>query len=340
MSSSRSPMTSRIRPLFLGLLVLYCTLAPWRGLAADEKTYRVAYLQTAPRAATNHFLAAMEDAFRQLGYHPGRNLILDYRFADGKPEQLSTLADELALLKPHVFVTALNPVTVSVMRISGTIPIVTTVGTDMVEARLVQSLARPGGNVTGLTLDVGRDIIAKRLQLLREAVPGTARLLIAANPDFAARGRPGALSDLQDTARSLGFEVRMLNIGKDPERFPASFAAAADGPAVALYIFGDPFTFTHRKQLAELAAKHRIPAIAGAREYADQGALLSYGADIRDLYRRAAGYVDRILKGAKAADLPIEQPSKFQFIVNLRTAKLLGVSIPPPLLVRADELLQ
>ena len=282
----------------------------------------------------------MEDAFRRLGYHPGRNLILDYRFADGKPERLSALANELVLLKPHVFVTALNPVTVSVMQVSGSIPIVTTVGTDMVEARLAQSLARPGGNVTGLTLDVGRDIIAKRLQLLREAVPGIARLLIAANPDFAARGRPGALSDLEETARSLGFEVRMLNIGREPERFPAAFAAVAGGPATALYIFGDPFTFTHRKRLVELAANHRIPAIAGAREYVDQGALLSYGADIRDLYRRAPGYVDRILKGAKAADLPIEQPSQFQFIINLRTARLIGVSVPSPLLVRADEVIQ
>jgi putative ABC transport system substrate-binding protein len=325
--------------LLAGIIVFCSALTPLQAHAAGDKTYRVAYLQTAPRTATNHFLSAMEQSFRELGYQPGKTLVLDYRFADGKVERLPELARELAALKPDVFVTALNPVTVSVLRVAPNIPIVTTVGTDMVEAGLAQSLARPGGTVTGLTLDVGPDIIAKRLQLLREAVPAVSRLLIAANPDFSARsGRPS--SDLETTARSLGLDVQVLDIGGDPERFSAAFADTAGGSAAALYIFGDPFTFSHRKQLVGLAAKHRLPAVAGAREYADDGALFAYGADIGDLYRRAAGYVDRILKGAKAADLPIEQPSKFQFIVNQRTAKALGITLPPSFLLRADEVLE
>jgi ABC-type uncharacterized transport system substrate-binding protein len=303
------------------------------------KVYRIAYFQVVPRAQNEQMLKALEDGLRERGYVPGQNIFIEYRFADGKPERLPELAAELVRLKVDVIVTGQNPATVAAKQATTTIPIVTTLASDPVGAGLIASLARPGGNITGFTTDVTPEVGGKRLQLLKEFAPRVSRVTVLWNPAFRGFEPKPAFQALEDAARRLRVTLRKVEV-REPGDFERAFGVMISERADGLYVIGDPITFTHRRLIADLAVKNRLPATSPLRESAEAGGFMSYGVDFRDLYHRAATYVDKILKGAKPGDLPVEQPTKFELVINLKTAKALGLTIPPSVLRRADEVIQ
>ena len=283
-----------------------------------------------------------EDAFqrglRDLGWVEGRNVITEYRFVQGQPMQslgALGLAAELVGLKVDLIVAIAGqaPFAKDATR---TTPIVFVVYADPVRLGLVTSLARPGGNLTGLT-SIGTELIAKRLQLLKDAVPGISRVAILVNPS-----RPWANLETARTnaaAQSLGLHLQRVEV-IDPTKFERAFSDMAKDRAAALVVDNDTLFSYHRKELADLALKHHLPTMSDLREYVEAGGLMAYTVHDPDLYRRAATYVDKILKGTKPADLPVEQPTKFELVINLKTAKALGLTIPPSVLARADEVIQ
>ncbi len=301
------------------------------------RIYKVGYQSIASREQTLHFVKAFEDGLRSLGYRVGENVIIEYRFADGQLEQLPALAAELVRLGVDIIVaTGINPSAVAAMKATTTIPIIIT-GLDPVRAGLVVSLARPGGNVTGLTVDAGGEILGKRFELLKETLPNLSRLGILWNPDVEfVRSRQTSMIEI---ARTLGLTTIPVE-ARGLEALEPAFATMVRERAQAFVMQGDSVLFNYRGQIAEMALRNRLPAAAIQRELADAGFLLSYGADISDIYRRLAGFVDKIIKGAKPADLPVEQPTKYELVINLKTAKALGIIIPPTLLARADEVIE
>ena len=301
------------------------------------RVYRIGYQSIASREQTLHFVKAFEEGLRSLGYRPGENVVIEYRFADGQLERLPALAEDLVRLGVDIIVaTGINPSAVAAMKATATIPIVIT-GLDPVRAGLVASLAHPGGNVTGLAVDAGGEILGKRFELLKETLPNLSRLGILWNPDVAfVRSRQTSMAEI---ARTLGLTTIPVEARGLDELEPA-FATMLKERAQAFVMQGDSVLFNYRGQIAEMALKNRLPAVSLQKEYADAGFLLTYGADIRDLYRRAAVYVDKIFKGAKPADLPVEQPTKFELVINLKTAKALGIIMPPTLLARADDVIE
>jgi putative ABC transport system substrate-binding protein len=260
------------------------------------------------------------------------------RFANGEMERLPALAAELVQLNVDVIVASGgNPANLAAMKATTTIPIVMTSSVDPVDNGLVASLARPGGNVTGFSGDTGSDILGKRFELLKEAVPNLSRLGIMFNPDVALFRRRQA--SVTETARALGFTL----VGVEVSGFDAlehAFATMRRERAQAFVIQADSVLFNYRGQIAEMALSNRLPAASVLRDLAEAGLLMTYGADYRDLYRRSAAFVDKILKGAKPTDLPVEQPVKFELVINMKTAKALGITIPPSLLARADEVIE
>jgi putative ABC transport system substrate-binding protein len=325
--------------LTLALGVLAVPLAAEAQQTA--RVYRIGYLQTAPRATTAHMLKALEDGLRELGYTPDVNVVIEYRFADGRSERLSGLAAELVRLRPDVILTPLNPVTRVVKQATATIPIVTTLAGSPVEEGLIESLARPGGNITGLTFDVGPEMQAKRLQLLKELAPGLSRVAVLWNPAFGAGSQrwDGYVGLVGDAAAKLGLELQFVE-ARSRDDLDGGFAAIRRGQADGLLLLSDPLMFALQARIADFAVRHRLPSSYPLVEYVKVGGLMSYGPSMSDLYRRAARYVDRILKGANPADLPVEQPTKFDLVINLKTAKALGLSIPPSVLARADEIIE
>jgi putative tryptophan/tyrosine transport system substrate-binding protein len=300
------------------------------------KIPRVGYLQIAPREAQVHLIEAFERGLTERGLVVGRDVLIEYRFADGKPERLDKLADELVRLRVDVIVTGVNPNTRAAQRATKTIPIVMAISYFPVESGLVQSLGRPGGNVTGLVADAGEEG-AKRLQILREATPKLTRVAVLSEPGLGYRDH--LLKRLESAARSLGIVVVPLEIrgADDIQRvFGEIERAKVDG----LMVLGGSVPLANRDRIISMSAKAKLPAIWVDRQIVQDGALLSYGADRVDLFRRAAGYVDRILKGAKPADLPIEQPTKYVLAINLKTAKALGIAIPQTLLLLADHVVE
>jgi len=296
------------------------------------KVYRIGFLRAGgppPKA----WLEAFQQGLRARGYIEGRNIVIEYRSTDGFDE-LSHLAAELVRLNVDVILTSGAPATFAARSATPKVPIVFVNVYDPIEIGLVTSLAHPGANVTGLS-QTAADLGGKRLELLKELVPKLRRVAILWHP-----------ANLTNLVQKKGVEVAARTVGVDtksvPVQDPNDFGSAfEDARGVdALLQMDDPLFISHRRQLAELAVRSRLPAIAGLREYVDAGGLMSYGADFPDLYRRAATYIDKILKGAKPADLPIEQPSKFELVINLKTAKALGLTIPPLLLQRADEVIQ
>ncbi len=301
------------------------------------RVYRVGYLSTGSREQTLHFIKAFEEGLRSLGYRVGENVIIEYRFANGEMERLPANVADVVRLSVDIIVATSNAITVAAMKATTTIPIVMTVGLDPVATGLVASLARPGGNVTGLAVDAGGEILGKRFELLKETLPNLSRLGILFNPDAAYnRSRQTAMAE---TARTLGLTTIPVE-ARGLDTLEEAFATMVRARVQAFVMQGDSVLFNHRGQIAEMALRNRLPAASLQKEYADAGFLLTYGADIRDLYRRAAGFVDKILKGAKPADLPGEQPTKFELVINLKTAKALGIDIPPTLLARADEVIE
>jgi putative ABC transport system substrate-binding protein len=303
----------------------------------SARVYRVGSLAVASREQEHNYTRAFEEGFRSLGYRIGENIVIEYRFADGKLERLPTLAAELVRLDVDVMVTASNANTVAAMKATTTIPIVMALGVDPIGAGIVSSLARPGGQVTGLAVDTGSEIFGKRFELLREILPNLSRVSILWNPDFAPNRT--RMTSMGETARSLGLMPIPVE-ARGPNELEHAFATMVRERAQAFIMLGDGVLLQYRSQIGAMALKNRLPAASALKEDAEAGLLLAYGADFPDLYRQAAKFVDKIFKGAKPAELPIQQPTKFRLLLNLRTAKALSLEIPPTLLARADEVIE
>ena len=278
----------------------------------------------------------LRQSLREVGYVEGVNLAIEWRDAEGKPERFGDLAAELVRLKVDVIVAANPAATFAPKRSTESIPIVMVNTPDPVQLGLVVSLGRPGGNVTGTTT-LSADVSIKQLELLKEAVPRAVRIAVLWNPSNP--WHPLALKGVEAAARSLAVRLQILEV-RGPEELDNAFAAMTRERAGAVLVMADPMTFFHRARIADLAAKRRLPAMYGVRESIDTGGLMSYWAHQADLYRRVGSYVDRILKGAKPGDMPIEQPTRFEFVINLKAAKAIGLTIPQSVLARADEVIQ
>lgn len=297
-----------------------------------------------PRIGFLHYGAAGPspevDAFRQglrdLGYFEGKNINIEYRFASGRVERLPELAAELVQLKPDVIVTPLTEASLAAKQATRTIPIVIAGVADAVGAGLVASIARPGGNVTGLT-SISAELGGKRLEILKGVVPKVSRVAVLHDP--AERSNVLILKELQAAAPTLGLTLQPLEV-REPGEFEGAFVAMSRERADALFGAPGVLTFEYRKTVVRLAAKSRIPTLWGHRQFVDVGGLMSYAVNFYDQCRRAATYVDQILKGATPGDLPVQQPTKFDFILNLKTAKELGLTVPPTLLARTDEVIE
>ena len=298
---------------------------------------RVGTLWTNNPSADQRALDAFQQGLRDLRWVEGKNVVIEYRWAEGRLERSPTLAAELVRLKVDVIFASSTSAAVAAKDATRTIPIVMATGGDVVARGLVTSLARPGGNVTGLTYDVGLESVAKGLELLRETVPRARHVAILANPAKASYGP--TVGNLRDAARALGVQLQFPE-ARGPSEFDTAFAAMARERAGALLVLSSPEFAPYRERLVDLAAKRRLPAMYSDRAYTEVGGLMSYGPDIRDNFRRSASYVDKILKGAKPADLPVEQPTKLELVINLKTAKALGLTIPSSLLLRADQVIE
>jgi putative ABC transport system substrate-binding protein len=288
------------------------------------------------REQTLHYATAFEEGLRALGYRVGENVAIEYRFANGEMERSPALVADLVRLGVDVIVSGSNPTTLAAMKATTTIPIVMT-GADPVSTGLVASLARPGGNVTGFAVDAGGEILGKRFEMLKETLPTLSRVGVLFNPDVAAtRNR---LTEMMKRAPTLGLTTIPVE-ARGLDALEQAFAIMARERVQAFVMQGDSVLFNYRNQIVEMALKNRLPAASIQKELAEAGFLLTYGADLRDVFRRAAGFVDKIFKGAKPADLPVEQPTKFELVINLKTAKALGIIVPPTLLARADEVIE
>ena len=323
----------------LSLVVAVLILAAPLTIEAQRtgKVHRIGVLEIVGVASNAANLSAFRQGLAELGYVEGQTFVLEYRSAEGRPERFSDLATELVQLKVDVIVTRGTPATLAAKHATQTIPIVMASSGDPALEGIVASLARPGGNVTGLYITAPPELGGKRLQLLKEAVPALSRVGILWNPgDLAA---PLIVRDTDRVARALGVKLTRLELQRS-EPFEQLFETALFDQIDALIAVEDYFTFTYRTRILDFAAMSRLPAIYGLREFVDAGDLMSYGTDRRDLYRRCATYVHRILSGANPAHLPVEPPIKFELAINLKTARALGLTIPPALLQRADYTVQ
>ena len=276
------------------------------------------------------------ESFARLGYVEGKNIAFEYRSAEGKLDRLPALADELVRLKVDVLVTAATPAALAAKNATRTIPIVFLSVADPVAAGLVDSLARPGGNITGFTT-IAAVLAGKRLELLKETVPKLSRVAVLWDPQD-----PGSAQQWKESqlpARELGLQLHSMEVSS-ADKFESAFKEATKARSAALAVTQSPLANSNQKQIADLAAKYRLPAIYPRGDFVESGGLMSYGADRAEPYRRAASMVDKILKGTKPADLPVEQPTKFEFMINLKTAKQIGLTIPPNVLVRADKVIK
>jgi ABC-type uncharacterized transport system substrate-binding protein len=326
------------RRAFVGTLTLGPLAAP---LAAETqqaaKVYRIGLLGGSPpnspggRRAWNGFFLGM----RELGYVEGHNILVEGRFYGDQTERLPALAAELVRLKVDVIVAGAAPAPEAAQRATSTIPIVMANHNDPVGSGLAVSLAKPGKNVTGLST-LAPELVGKRLQLLKEAVPGISRVAALWNPTVTTQAHE--LREAGVAARSLKVQLQVLE-ARAPSDFAGAFSAMTKDRAGGVLVLTSSMFYAERTRIAELAAQNRLPAIYGVKEFAEAGGLMTYGINLHESFRRAATYVDKILKGAKPADLPVEQPTKFELVINLKTAKALGLTVPPSLLARADEVI-
>ena len=318
------------------VLALSLAFAPLVGEAQQAaRLYQVGYLTLGSQPTQSGLWRSFLDAMRELNYEEGRNLVVRLAFAEGKPERLPGLIADLIGAKVDVIVTTSTQETMAAKRATSTIPIVMTVAPDPVEQGLVASLAHPGGNVTGLT-SMAPGTSRKLVELLREAVPSTPRFAVVASP----KGPfPEIRRELQTAARQVGVALSFIEI-KSADDLESALARAKKDGAGGVIAPLNAFTYTHRVKLVQLALKHQLPGIYWVRDYVEAGGLMSYGANFGDVGRRAAYFVDRILRGAKPADLPVEQPTNFELVINRKTAKALGLTIPQTLLQRADQVIE
>jgi putative ABC transport system substrate-binding protein len=304
------------------------------GAQPAGQVSRVGFLGARSSASAN--VEAFRQGLRELGWAEGQNIVIEYRFAEGRFDRLPDLAADLVRLKVDVMTAAPTPGAVAAKKATGTIPIVMVGVGDPVGLGLIASLARPGGNVTGLSFDAGMEI-GKGLEILKETLPKVRRVAVLSNP--ANPSQPTAMKNVKAAARSLGVELRFLE-ARGPDEFDGAFATMAKERVGALLVVTDSTFYIQRARLADLAAKNRLPAVCGFRDYVEAGALMSYGPSVVAMYQRAAFFVDRILKGAQSASLPVEPPTKFELVINLKTTRALGLSIPQPLLLRTDHLIE
>ena len=301
--------------------------------AASPRRVGVLLVGLSPESEqAQHFRQGLRDA----GYSEGRNVVIEWRSAKGDYDRVPQLVADLVQSKVDVIVVDSTVATQVAMRSTSTIPIVMALVVDPVGSGLVKSLAHPGGNVTGLSM-MTTELNSKRLQLLKEVIPRLARVAVLWNPDHPFHSK--VVADLKMIAPSLSIELSFLGV-RTPEQFGPAFSDVSRAKAQALYVVEDPIFFAHRMTFFKLTSKARLPTIHELRRWPEQGALMSYGPDLHNLFYRAATYVDRILKGTRPADLPVEQPNKFELVINLKAAKTLGLTIPPLLLSRADEVIQ
>ena len=328
--------TRRRRVLALGAALL---VAPLGSFGQQQgKVWRIGFLSARrrPTSLDSDYYGAFPRRMNELGYVEGRNLIIEWRFANGEYERLAGLAEELARLKVDAILALGAPGAAAAQKATTTIPIVMVVSVDPVAAGLVKSLAQPGGNITGLS-NLGGDLTSKHLELLRTIVPSLSRVAILMNSDNTTHAT--ILKNVQASSQKAGIKVLAAQ-AQTPQDIERAFSKMTRENAGAVIVALDPFFIQQGPQIAEQAMKHQLPSIFAFREAAEAGGLMSYGQNQVDIYRRAAGYVDRILKGIKPADLPVEQPTTLELFVNGKTAKALGLSIPHSLLISADKVIE
>ncbi len=324
---------------FIAVLSGAAVAWPLGGSAQQAaKVPRIGYL-TGNLASNPHTREAFLQGLRDLGYVEGRNVLIEYRDVEGKYERLPALAAELVALEVDVILAAGTPQPLAAKQATSTIPIVFAGAADPVGSGLVTSLARPGGNVTGLSL-LSPELVGKCLELLKQAVPGVSRVAVLWQPGGSGeRTEKDMLKGAEVAGRALGVRLQFVE-ARGPADFDRAFSDITRARAGALTVLASNMILGERRRLANLAAKNRLAAVYPLREFVDAGGLMAYGPDLVDVFRRAATYVDKILKGAKPADLPVEQPTRFELVINLKTAKALGLQIPPTLLTRADEVIE
>jgi putative ABC transport system substrate-binding protein len=337
-TASRRPNPMMERRTFLGTLGLSVLAAPLAAEAQPAaKVARIGYL-AGSLAARPHLQEAFRQGLRDLGYVEGRNVVIEYRDAEGNFERLPALAAELVALKVAVILAPTTLAALAAKQATRTLPIVFTVAADPVTSGLVNSLARPGGNVTGLSI-LAPELVGKRLELLKQAVPGVSRVAVLWQPGgLGKRTEKDMLKEAEVAARALGVRLQFVE-ARGPADFDRAFSDMTRARAGALTVLTSAMFFNERRRLVDLAAEKRLPAVYGGRDFVDAGGLMSYGPNQADLNRRAATYVDKILKGAKPGDLPVEQPTKFELVINLKTAKALSLTMPQSVLGRADEVI-
>jgi putative ABC transport system substrate-binding protein len=315
-----------------------CALLGAASLAAQpRKVQRIGILEIVPAAANAANLDAFRQALRELGHIEGQNLAIEYRSSDGRAERLFDLATELVRLEVNLIVTRGTQAALAARHATETIPIVMSSSGDPAAEGVVASLSKPGGNVTGFHMMVPPELGSRRLQILKEALPRVSRVGVLWNP--ADHHSPLVARETDRAARAMAVQIKSLEVQR-PDEMSQAFEAALYGQVDAFVVTENSLTFADRHRIVEFAAMSRLPAMYGLREFVDAGGLMSYGVDRRDLYRRAAVQVDRILKGARPADMPIEPPLKFELAINLKTARALGLTIPPSLLRRADHVVE
>jgi putative tryptophan/tyrosine transport system substrate-binding protein len=302
-----------------------------------KKIAKIGYLFGSTPATVAHNLEAFRQGMRELGHVEGKTFVLELRYGQARAERFPELARELVGLKVDVIVTATDPAIAAVKRETQTIPIVMAASSDPVGTGFVASLARPGGNVTGLSI-ISPELSGKRLELLREVVPGLSRVAFLWNPDV--RGGVLDYNQTEGAASSLGLQLQSVEVLRSEDLDRAFSAITKERVQALIMPAANPVGFTNRGQIASFAQKNRLPSMFAQKEYVDAGGLMSYGPSTPDMHRRAATYVDKILKGTKPADLPVEQPMKFELVINLKTAKQIGLTIPPNVLARADTVIK
>jgi len=318
------------------VVILALLAASLAAEAQPSKKVRIGYLSGNPPSDTKDAFDAFQTKLHALGYIEGQNLLFEARYADGRYERLPQLAADLVRLKVDVIFAYGTPGSLAAKNATRVIPIVFAPVSDPVLAGLVATLTRPGGNVTGVTLN-NPELSAKRVSLLKEAVPAASRVVVLANPDFAPS--PSLVAETRRGARVLGMQIQVLEI-RQPQELAKAFGTMAAGKTHAVVILPDPMFIAERRRIVELAATSRISAMYHLRQFVEAGGLMSYGADYVEAFQQGALLVDKILKGAKPADLPVEQPWRFPLVINLKTAKALGITVPPALYARADEVIE
>ena len=326
------------RRTFVGALAGALLISPL-GIEAQQagRVPRIGYLVLNSADSGQHMLTTFRQRLHERGWVEGQGILIETRFADGKVDRLAALVAELIRLKVDIIVTTSSATTWAAKNATQSIPIVMAASVDALGEGLVTSLAHPGGNITGMTFLAGPEIAGKQLQLLKEVAPAASRVAVLTNPTN--RSHTAFAREVKVAARSLGAQVQVLE-ASNPDELDSAFAAMTKEHAAALLVLTDSMFVGQRQRIADLAAKGRVPALYSQKEFVDGGGLVSYGPSLVDMFRRAATYVDKVLRGAKPGDLPIEQPTTFELVINLKTAKALGLTIPQSLLLRADEVIQ